>query len=472
MSSEQVSLRMSRQTVLAMRKKMRLNTYRTFITSHINSFMGKEDNVVLADALNLLSPNENEKPQNSRLGDTSASVTSNYRPSLLSNLRGSETGPDELVSEPGLGKYFKGLELLESHKNQTSVQEHLDHLLAGINFVSQPNSNEKSSYELLNTSPKELLSYIRRLSTEQSIIQVFETFYYQNALTPKITMDLFLNKNVVDLNKFPIKLNKISSDDVCFKSWTHLDFLHVNIVLLKKFHDLKQPLQIIKNLQENFELQYLPSIKTGTLTPFYERIVWKFYFDYLLLLEANQEKSEEFYIKSLNRLNSTFLIWESSIRRSTEIVQFALDHHKRELNPLQLAFLKLVGSRLTRDVIDQELAASSPLNPKSRTLSKLKQMSIKYKIYGFPNITSNESLSIETRSVLYLFINAMESIILDEFVTREGLLEADSVLEIMQLFKDIKMYKETELMNIKPGESNDGGDWTKLFVAVEKLRKI
>lgn len=402
------------------------------------------ENVVLADALNLLSPRKApvDRPNIS------------YKPSLLSHLTSGSLSEQKQFSEANLTKLLSD-SLPEPSNNRNSVKEHLDHMLAGLNYVSSYSIGDSSGggsgapLDLLALSSKELLIYIKLLKSEQALVKVFEFFHYNNALTLKITTEIVLNKALVNLNKLPVQIDSLLLNDTkrnSFKNWSKEDVISLNIILLKKYHDLKKPLLIIRNLKENFESHYLPTIEGAGgsdkvwLSPFYERIIWKFYFEYLL-------QDEQYYIQRISRLRSTILIWESSIpSKSIDLFTSAFEFHKQDLNPLQLAFFKLCSSKLTKSLIQDELNSLST-KMWSPTLSKLKQLSIKYKIYTFPKTT--ESISMERKSTLYLFINSLESIILDEYVTKQGAVDSNSILEIMELFKEIKEYKETELMNIK-----------------------
>lgn len=352
--------------------------------------------------------------------------------------------------------------------NQKSVTDHLDHLLAGIHSSTSPiPASDPAPLDLLSASPKNLLFYIKGLKNEKTLVKVYELFYYNNALTPKIMMDIILNKHLVNLSKIPMidqisnyltspsSQNRLAIKLGVINDWNKFDFVQLNIILLKKYHDLKKPLLIIRNLKAYFESTYYPLIEMAsdnTLSPFYERIVWKFYFEYLL-------NDEQYYIQRLNRLSSTVIIWESSLpNKSMEIMENALSFHKQDLNhPLQMSFFKLCSSQMTNTLVREELGKASHKSV-SPTLSMLKQLSIKYKPYTFTKMSTTS----DSRSILYQFIQDMESIILDEFLTNKQTttgVESESILELMELYKDIIKFKETELMKIQRDEKDDVHDW-------------
>lgn len=200
----------------------------------------------------------------------------------------------------------------------------------------------------------DLSAFIANVDSQEILFDIMETFLNHNKLTPRVLTDIILNRKLQDLDKSPVDLINLKQ----LTNFQELDVYKIQIVLLKKYHDLKQPLNIVKNLKHNFDTIYLPLIESRRLTPFYERIVWHFTFDYL-----NQYK-EPHYIEALNNLRTSFLIWETTKKRkSTQISQQILNLHK-DLNELQRSFLE---------------TASSVEDPTH--ISSLRKLSMKYRIY-------------------------------------------------------------------------------------------
>ena len=223
-------------------------------TSHISSFRtisnkddSDKDNVLLADALNLLSPR------------TEIKNTINYKPSLFTNLIAKDSLTDEKI-EPYLNYKLPN----------SDTKRHLDQLLAGLNIASQTNDSlAKTNYQLLTSSYKDLRKYVNNIDNENSLIELVKLFYSQNQLSSRLMTDILLNKHLINLNKLPFDINSMNLKD--FKNWQEINFVQIKVVLLKKYYDLKKPLLIVKNLKENFIQVYLPMIRLGELTPFYER---------------------------------------------------------------------------------------------------------------------------------------------------------------------------------------------------------
>lgn len=426
--------------------KSRIKFVRTLSTNNPND----KDNVLLADALNLLSPR----------AEVNNSI--NYKPSLFTNLIAKDQYTDDKI-DPYL-KY----ELPNSN-----TKKHLDQLLAGLKIASQTSDAQaKTKYRLLTSSYKDLRKYIGKLDKEDKLIELAKLFYYQNQLSLRVMTDILLNKHLVNIDKLPFDVNNISSKD--FKDWEDINFTQFKVVLLKKCYDLKKPILIIKNLKETFSEEYLPLIRIGALSPFYERIIWKFYFEYILPINLEISHSESYFIKSLNNVKSTFLIWESSLVNNGEISNFALEQHQSVLTPLQKSFLKLCSIRLTQTIITSELDECKE-NPKSKLLSLLKKLSIKHKIYSFTN--SIEHAPILTKANFYALIHSLERVVLDELASVQSISSPEDQQELSLVLKEIKDFKESKLMRLGDNEeirheSIEGiRDWDRFFLVMDKWNK-
>ena len=110
-------------------RNLQLLGSRRLTSLHVRLFSFKnDDGVSLADALNLLSPQNDHKPVD-------------YLPSLLDNLR---HGPvNEKFSKQAPSEQFK--------MPASDTKKHLDHLLAGLNVFT---THTMSNYELLTSQKK------------------------------------------------------------------------------------------------------------------------------------------------------------------------------------------------------------------------------------------------------------------------------------------------------------------------------
>lgn len=355
------------------------------------------ENAILADALNLLSPSPvRPKP---------------YKPSLFNNL-----------TKGSAHEQYKHDDIMNVKlPTRSNAENYVNDLLVGLQSSTIIN---KSRYQLLTMSAKDLSTYIKNITSEEKLFEMILLFHYQNKLSVRLLTEIVLNRNLVNLAKGPINLVnlndgaiKINSGSISSKydvSWNDpLNHIQFNIILLKKYHDLKKPLLIIKNLKEHFNSQYLPLIKAHKLSPFYERIVWKFNFEYI------KQFDEKYYISTLNSHQSSFLIWESSSSNNVEICKHILD--TSNLNTIQNIFLSLC------------------CNPSidSKLISALKKLSIKYKVYNLPEQPTNES----SRLVFYALVNSLESLIANDFEQNTELVQT---LEHLKSFRQKLLTKDSE----------------------------
>ncbi|CUM67657.1 uncharacterized protein PRCAT00005358001 [Priceomyces carsonii] len=381
-------------------KTVRYISEKKLFKEFIRSLSRRKDNVLLADALNLLSPLKAVKNESS------------YKPSLFNNLT---KGPAQ--------EQYANLDLigLNMGKNHDSSR-FLNDLLAGIRSSSMVN---RSTYELLRMEPKELSGYIKTLTDENKLIQIAEIIHIQNRMSFKLMMDILLNKNLKSLDMLPINATDIESNENL--TWEPIQYVQFNILLLKKWHDIKRPLLIIKNLKKHFDDTYYPSIQRNFLSPFYERILWKFYFEYV------KQYDEIHYIRELNSIKSTFLIWESSTTNSIQISDNLLANNTLLTFP-QRIFFRVHSSDFFRQKIYEELQ----VNEHSPLLSKLKKISIKFKLYQF-----DDSLIGFKRTNCYSLFNLIENLIMSELQTVKTV---DSELNL--ILNEIRDFKRAAVMKL------------------------
>ncbi|KAI5968691.1 hypothetical protein CANMA_002127 [Candida margitis] len=335
----------------------------------------RPENEALADALNLL---------------TKPTTQSTYKPSLFKSL--TEGSVDEQLSKAPPKVHIK---------HEPHISEHfVNNLLWGIKS-SLLDSQINHSQLLNDMSAEELSSYTKRVKNMASLREIVQLFYNHDRLTPRILTDVLLNKSLKSLDNFPIDLNKFEG----IKGVDNRAVLHLKIIMLKKYYDLNQPLDIIRNLKSNFAASYLPLIESHQLTPFYERIVWRFVFEYL------RQYNEEYYIKSLKSLQSSFLIWESSSYTANQsIAQLILENHG-ELTKLQVLFLKIASSARTFDV------------------PKLRKISIKYKLHKLKQQ--------EDRKLLYAVLNELENLLIASQPNNTKSLLEELALYRLELVQDV-----------------------------------
>lgn len=330
----------------------------------------QNDADLLADALGLLSPRRNVKNP------------SNYKPLIFTNLqKGSVTEHYDEIKK----------DLLADYKiPNVDHSRQMNGLLMNLQAVT-----EMSHKRVLQ---KNLFNHVNTLQNEDELIELINLSFYQHRLTLPLLTRFILNRNLIQLSRLPSDVQNIDKAVLAKNGWTDLNFSEFKVLLMKKYHDLNKPLLIVKLLKEHFNTEFLPLIRLHLFSPFYERIIWKFYFDYISLNEVG-------FIKSLDNLRSSFMILEASTTKSIEIAKILLAHH--ELSPLQSLFLQLYSSDAVETVVKTELQEGrSPL------LSSLKKTSVKFKIY---DVRTTVSDSVANRALGYSLIHALENLVKGHF---------------------------------------------------------
>ncbi|EMG49695.1 hypothetical protein G210_5474 [Candida maltosa Xu316] len=341
-------------------------------------------NLALADALNLLVKTTNKE-------------SSTYKPSLYDSLtKGSVE--EQLTSIP--------VKIPESQPHVSD--QFINNILYGIKSSHvQGGINYSQLYQM---NADELHSFISNISSEETLLELLSTFSNHKRLTVEVLTQIILNKHFVNLDRSPIDLNNLEE----VAGFTSLEVTKIDIILLKKHHDLKHPLNVVRNLKQNFESKYLELIKHGKLSPFYERIVWRFVLDYL------KQYKEAHYIEQLNNINSSFLIWQATTKNSHEVAQDVLNFHT-DLNELQRIFLKI---------------ASSPMV----NVSTMKKMSIKYKISKLATDTT------KSRKSCYALINELENYLINYL---------DSNHEVKEMLQELALYRVKYIQDIYTHEDKE-----------------
>ncbi|KAG7661972.1 uncharacterized protein J8A68_004472 [[Candida] subhashii] len=335
------------------------------------------ESLLLADALNLLS--DSKQPPHK---------PGAYKPSLYDNLT---KGPanEQFAINNNNDEFSKALASKDSVKLS---EQYINNLLTGIEY-SRLHSKSRPDYsQLYAMDPNDLNVYIKELSNERFLLEIMESFYHNQKLTLTTLSNIILNRNFVHIKKSPIDLEHLEKN--IHLNLSDSEMIQLRIILLKKFHDLRLPLNVIKNLKNYFQDTYLPLIQRGELSAFHERIVWRYVIEYLKQYDASH------YIKSLNNLKSSFYIWEVSHRNNGQIAKDILQTHKDSLNEIQTIFLKIVADPFIQEKILDQIDKHN----NSKILTALKRISVKYKISSLEQLPETE----ESRKVYYALISDLE----------------------------------------------------------------
>lgn len=395
---------------------------------------GMNESSMLADALNLLSPT------------SKVNNTHNYKPSIFDHLtKGSIS--EQINIRAGAN---------EKAKDPVNFQKSVKGLLDDLNLVSSKSFED--DFLWLDSPLKQQKKYIRSITDEAKLLQLIRLFFYQDKLSLSILTEILLNPNFTKISALPFYINQLPKRPA--SKWTPLNFVQLDIVLLKKFHDINKSFSIFNNLKQNFETIYLPLIKDNELSPFYERIIWKFYFDFTKELNS---KGESYYIEQLNSLKSSVLIWESSLFKSADISKTILSNFEKELNTLQKLFFQICSSSTVESIMIRQLLDSKyDAETFSPLLSDLKRVSIKYKLYSLP--ANYNEISTDVRASSYLLVNSLERII--EPIIKQHPKDVD----LRNIYDNLKDFRVKTLMNVQEmaGEGNEMVNWHTNFLAINK----
>lgn len=396
-----------------------------------------KESSMLADALNLLSPT------------SKVNNTHNYKPSIFDHL--TKGSINEQIKKSPRTK--------DNEKNQVNFQKSVKGLLDDLSIVSSKDFED--NFLLLEAPIKQQKMYIRSITQESRLLQLIRLFFYQDKLSLNLLTEILLNPNFTKISALPFYINQLPKRSAA--NWTPINFVQLDIVLLKKFHDINKSFSIFNNLKQNFETIYLPLIKNNELSPFYERIIWKFYFDFTK--ELNSE-DESYYIKHLNNLKTSVLIWESSLFKSSDISKSILNHFASELNTLQKLFFQISSNSTIESIVIRQLMDSKyEADTFSPLLSDLKRVSIKYKLYSLP--ADYTDISTDVRASSYLLVNSLERIL--EPIIKKHPKDTD----LQNIYSNLKDFRVRTLMNVKDmdGLETQKGEmvnWHTNFLAISK----
>ncbi|KAI5951160.1 hypothetical protein KGF54_004234 [Candida jiufengensis] len=348
------------------------------------------ENEVLADALNLLiKPSSTTTSKNKQY-----SYNQKYKPSLYKSL--TKGSISEQFNTDNITKFD-----YKSDKHQHINDMFVNNLIFGLKSSKLDSSKNLNHSALLKLNTNDLSKYIKNVKDEHHLLEITQLFINHSKVNIRFLTDILLNKSVLNLKALPINLESMTP----IHGLNSEDMIKLQIILLKKHHDLKHPINVIRNLKSNFNKIYLPLIEQQKLSPFYERIIWRFVFEYL------KQFNEEYYIENLNNIKTSFLIWESSTYNHIKQVSSQILQHHTNLNKLQILFLKIAQS-----------------NNLPAQISDLKRISMKYKLYNISSSINDEN----SRKSSYALINDLEKYLVTYSKDND---QFNSLLEELALYR-------------------------------------
>ncbi|GEQ71043.1 hypothetical protein JCM33374_g4724 [Metschnikowia sp. JCM 33374] len=347
----------------------------------------KHDPVSLAGALGLLSPSKD------------ITKSPSYKPSLFQTLQRGSVSEQlaEIASETAPDF---GLSRAHHQNHIEAVMANLHHASEHVSWSTTSKNDAKGSRPGIyagKSTEKQLKRHIKALRNEAELLDLVRGLYMENKLTLSLFMDFLLSRHLQDLSKLPFDVANVNHAALSKNGWTTINFTELKILLLKKYHDMEQPLEIIKILKNCFIREFFPLINTHSVSPFYERIVWKFYFEYIGL---GQECAT---IETLDSLRSSFLIWEATTKNTAKTLDKIA--HQHSLNTPQRLFLKVASCAPVQKKIDTELLVG-----KSPLLSALKKVSWKFKIYK-----AVDAEDVASRAFAFSLMHSLEDLLGEHF---------------------------------------------------------
>lgn len=322
----------------------------------VRSYSKKHDPLMLSNALELLSPSKSAE---------------NYKPSLLRHFqKGSISEYYDEIKSDLLPKFH-----IPKTDHSKQIGNLMEDLHAAVGMLPRQ-SNIASKNRNVNS-----------VASEDELLDLIRLYYYQGELSPQLLTQLLLNKHLRNLNRLPFDVENMSSATFKGKGWTPIHYVQFKILLMKKHHDLDNAEEITNILDLYFLLTFLRHIVRDELLPMYERVVWKFVFSHV------DHYNETQVIEELDCLRSSVLIWEASHERNRVVAEKILTYHT--LAPLLRTFFEVASCDPVQNTIIQEFKSSksndgnnSAIPGNSPTLSKLKKISTKSKIYNFDNVNT------------------------------------------------------------------------------------
>lgn len=386
----------------------------------------KNSNILLADALNLIAPKSEVKN------------TYNYKPSIINHLRkgSAQEQYDQYTRET-------------TQKQKTKVDHQMNHLMEDLRVLY--GVKPRSNYDVVDLSVLEIKKHIRLLTKESQIIDLIKVLYYQDKLLVGILNECMFNKHLRNLNELPVNVESLGYDFMIRNKWSRINYIQFNIVLMKKLRDCGETSGMLRNLEANFKLNYLPLIENNTLGPFYERIIWRMYFQYRDQLK--QETHDELYfIKKLDYKNA-LMIWQTSpTSKHHQLSAFISLHFDDKFNILQRLFWRLCNHKSVQTIIEQDIQNNGS---HSALLIDLKKFTVKHRLHSI--LFNLENMDAKTRSQFYLSVNGMESII--ELMNKD-LQPHDILKELRQIRQDHVL----KALKLEPTPADSSWSWVSSFM--------
>lgn len=261
-----------------------------------------------------------------------------------------------------------------------------------VNIVDMAAASKETlefNNKVLTSSDVEFKNMMKVITDESRLIRICEFLYFNEKLSFNKLTAIILNKHLTNLKGLPFDIDNFTL------GWSNIDHVKFDIMLMKKYANLHRPLSIIKKLHDNYESRFLPLIVSKKLPQFYQRIVWKYYFEY-----SHQRERE--IIMQLNDINHSVTIWESSIQRSSDIAGDILEVHGHSMNELLQLFFKICANVQVKETIHKDLLNNKYYSP---TLNSLKKISATYKLHRTGDLNKT---TIEQRAQYYMALESLE----------------------------------------------------------------
>lgn len=259
-----------------------------------------------------------------------------------------------------------------------------------VNIVDMAAASKETleyNEKLMKVSDSEFRNMMKAVNEESQLVRICEFLYFHERLTYNRLTAIILNRNLVTMKRLPFDVDHLSL------GWSEIDKVKFDILLMRKYASSHKPLSIIKKLNDHYECRFLPMIVNKKLPQYYERLVWKYYFDYV-------SQNEREMILKLNDIKHSMTIWESSLKRNHTVAGYILEIHQ-DMNEILALFFKIYNDPKVQEAIQHDLQS----NKYSQVLSNLKKISINHQLYKVGDLNNTTT---EQRAEYYMALDALE----------------------------------------------------------------
>lgn len=157
---------------------------------------------------------------------------------------------------------------LPTDKNLRKLEtDHFHSIVDGLTLIS-----DNKNVDLTSLSSADLSTLIRNITSEAELINLFEWCTVAGKVTPKIAIEILLNKELVSVEHYMRRLLGNRSN-----KWTKKDYNDLEFAMLQKQYQLKQFEKLNAQLRNVANDEYwIYAMQNNQVSLFSQRTFWKF----------------------------------------------------------------------------------------------------------------------------------------------------------------------------------------------------